>query len=382
VASTPSSDSWLNRAGRQWGGVALLALAGGSCLYGSLLSVITRAEPPPLDLNAAAEFLAEDANDQWRYLTLGFGDQAARLSVLTPAGTLDGAYHTARELPALRDSGLAQLDGAVWQAAGVAGLQPFLERAAGPDGWSVRWIFVAHPAYEPILRATGWRFDRALAPGLDLWRKDRVWPVAPWTLERPGPTPAARWWGVAPLAALALAAAVAALDDRRLRIAVTQAQAPLFAAIVLIFPIGWHEVVHVSQAPGVFLTYRGVLVFASDSVLIALLLAWLAGRWLFPAKTRPLRPGPPGILPAWVALTLAVALSVPRSTNPFLSTAFLVHLALLGGLYVYLQTESRAWRLVVPLLIAQIALQGTLGLLEFAEQSTAVLRPFHLPFVA
>ena len=75
-------------------GVWLLVI--GSALYGALLSVITHAEPRALNVTAAAEFLAEGANDQWRYLTLGFGDQAARLATLTTAGTIDGAYHTAR----------------------------------------------------------------------------------------------------------------------------------------------------------------------------------------------------------------------------------------------------------------------------------------------
>jgi O-antigen ligase len=241
---------------------------------------------------------------------------------------------------------------------------------------------VSHPAYEPLLRETGWKFDRTLARGLDLWRQDRVWPVAPWALARAGPTPAARWWGVAPLAALALAAGAAALDDERLRAALGRTQALLLAGIVLIFPIGWHEVVHVSRAPGVFLTYRGVLVFASDSVMFSLVLAWLAGRWLYPGRARPLRLGPPAIGLAWAGLALAVALSVPRSTDPWLSTAFFAHLVLLGGFYVYLQTEPGAWRLVMALFIVQLGLQGALGLLEFATQATTVLGPMRLPFVA
>jgi O-antigen ligase len=346
-----------------------------------LLSVVTRAQPPALDLLAVAEFLAEGANDQWRYLTLGFGDQAARLAALTPAGSLDGAYHTARELDALRESGLAQLDGLVWQPAGVEGLRPLLETMAGDEGWSVRWVFVAHPAYEPILRETGWVFDRTLAEGIDLWRKDRVWPVAPWTLERSGPNRAARWWGVVPLLAFGLAAGLARLGDRRLRVATEWSRRLLFAGLVLLFPIGWNEVVHVSQAPGVFLAYRGVLVFASDTLLLLLLLSWSVERWLFPGQARRLRFGPPLIGLAWIGLILAVGLSLSRSVDASISFAFLVHLVLLGALYLYLQTEPQAWRRIALLLVVQLVLQGTLGLTEFFVQSTNVLKPLHLPFV-
>ncbi|MBI3762420.1 MAG: O-antigen ligase family protein [Chloroflexi bacterium] len=354
-----------------------------SALYGSLLSVTKPAQPPAVDLLPVAEFLAEGANDQWRYLTLGFGDQAARLATLTTAGTPDGAYHTARELPALRASGLAQLDTVVWQPGGVDAARPFLTTAAAD--WSVRWVFVNHHGYEPLLRETGWRFVQIFGDGIELWRKDRVWPVAPWRLVKSGPTPAAQWWGIAPLAALCLAVLLGALSDEKLRCAARTMHTFLFYGLILVLPFGWHQVVSLNQSSSVFFTYRSVLVFAADFTLLSLLAMWLIDGWLSGdplARRRHVGWGATSVGLAGAGLLIAVALSVPRSIDPTLSTAFLLHLALLAGLYLYLQSETPQWRIVAALLMAQLGVQATLGLIEFAAQSTRVIEPLHLPFLA
>ncbi|MBT8323297.1 MAG: hypothetical protein KJO94_07460, partial [Eudoraea sp.] len=59
------------------------------------------AQPPKIKMLPLVNFLNQDQHDQWRYLTLGFGDQMAWLSAQTNALTVDGNYHSARRLPEL-----------------------------------------------------------------------------------------------------------------------------------------------------------------------------------------------------------------------------------------------------------------------------------------
>ncbi|MBI4314400.1 MAG: hypothetical protein HY679_00570 [Chloroflexi bacterium] len=217
-----------------WAGIALLPLAAlavdlyrpalatpktrplwfaaqaGFCLFAAFAARLAHAQPPPVDLNAVADFLRGPAQRGERFLTFGFGDQMARLSVLTDAATLDGTYFTARTIPEQRQSGLGALDGALWNPAGVRAVVPVLPTAGD---WGVRWAFVAHPAYESLLRQAGWEYDGLLTPGVQLWRNPG--PVATGRLSPAGHMPpnpvAAAWWGLAPLTTLILAIVAARL---------------------------------------------------------------------------------------------------------------------------------------------------------------------------
>ena len=115
---------------------------------------------------------------QWRYLTFGFGNQYTYLNLLTKATTIDGSYHTARTLPELRDSGIAEIDTAYWSSEGVAATRPILLRA-GEHG--VRWGFVDPTTLEvvkinwgelhrnpfiPLLNELGWKKIKTLDNGV------------------------------------------------------------------------------------------------------------------------------------------------------------------------------------------------------------------------
>jgi hypothetical protein len=160
-------------------------------------------QPKAVDMQPLADFLASGGRANWRYLTFGFGDQFARLSLLTEAATLDGSYHTARTLPELRASGIGQIDTAYWLAGGIAKLDPILQ-ASGKLG--VRWGF-ENPEnrefYTPVLERNGWITIGVLSNGVTVWENPDA--VLPPPVSPPGEDPlAAISWGVLPLLSLAV----------------------------------------------------------------------------------------------------------------------------------------------------------------------------------
>jgi hypothetical protein len=174
-------------------------------------SIWAAGQPPRLDMDPVVDFLNRGHRAEWRYLTFGFGDQLARLSVLTEATTIDGSYHTARQLPELRKSGLGKIDTAFWSDHGLDGLHPVLERA-GERG--VRWGFVHRPEYGPVLVQHGWLFLRTLENGVDVWlNPEASRPPQPSTEREPSRI-AAVSWGLLPLIVLAASAGLGVAEWR------------------------------------------------------------------------------------------------------------------------------------------------------------------------
>ena len=201
-------------AAHAWPGAAraapLLVLAI-AAFISALLATLVPMQPAALDMQPIVAFLSEGDRAQWRYLTFGFGDQLARLSMLTEATTIDGSYHTARELPELRASGIGQIDTAYWLPGGLQALDPILARA-GARG--VRWGFVNWRAYARVLARHGWVRLIRLANGVDVWEN-------PAALRPPPDGRAARanrldgvWWGTLPLAALAITVGLTGVRKR------------------------------------------------------------------------------------------------------------------------------------------------------------------------
>ena len=183
------------------------------CLFAAFSSVIIQAQPQEYDLETIARFLNQQSD---RYLTFGFGDQTAKLSVLTTAGTIDGSYFTARTMPELRQSGIGSLDGALWNPQGVGSIKPFLDRA---HQWGIRWVFTAHIDYTVAMINADWELMGEIAPGVLMWknrndvRTDWVSPAAQLT---PDPV-ASIWWGAAPLTTLAMAFSLTLFTAETLR---------------------------------------------------------------------------------------------------------------------------------------------------------------------
>ncbi len=189
------------------GGVLAMAL---TALYAGQLASLKPTQPPLLDLRPLIAFLEQEDVRPWRYVTFGFGDQMARLSLHTRAETMDGSYHTARPWPMLRESGLGSLDTAYWLPDGMERLERLL-------GWlgdmGVRWAFVNHPAYVPLLVRHGWRLQRVLANGVEAWENPGA--RTPEPSPRPPAHPlAAASWGLLPGLSLIGAMSCPALKRR------------------------------------------------------------------------------------------------------------------------------------------------------------------------
>jgi hypothetical protein len=192
--------------------ITAFAAMSASSILAVMMTTIRPTQPKPLDMQPIVAFLAQDDHSQWRYLTFGFGDQMARLSLLTDAATMDGSYHTARQLSELRTSGIGQIDAAYWTPIGVDGLDPILDRVSERG---VRWGFVNLRAYIPVLVRHGWRYLSTLTNNVEVWENpsaalpqdDQLDSVA-------GPITTVSW-GTLPLAALAATGTLAWLTRRR-----------------------------------------------------------------------------------------------------------------------------------------------------------------------
>jgi hypothetical protein len=84
-------------------------------------------QPQKIKILPIVNFLSQDSYDQWRYLTLGFGDQMAWLAAKTNAMSVDGNYHSARRLPELTTRPIERLENSKFKGvAGIGSLQQFL----------------------------------------------------------------------------------------------------------------------------------------------------------------------------------------------------------------------------------------------------------------
>jgi hypothetical protein len=149
-------------------------------------------------------FLNRDGHDAYRYVTLGFGSELAKVSTYSSAGSVDGDYNSARLLPEMTHYGSAQLTNAkFYGSAGMASLRAMLEHA---NRYGLKYVFVHDSYYEPLLTFAGWRKIETFNNGdITAWSKDDVPPAhridsdaipAPWQ---------GLLWGILPIAVSFLA---------------------------------------------------------------------------------------------------------------------------------------------------------------------------------
>lgn len=115
-----------------------------------------------------AKFL--DINSQWRYITLGFGNQRLLLNSKTTAETLDGGYNLAKTQPLLTESGVDNIDGTKYFPNGIQFLEKILSQESNKG---LKYVLSADSYYDPILR------DYGLQPifTIEGTRKVMVWEI-------------------------------------------------------------------------------------------------------------------------------------------------------------------------------------------------------------
>jgi hypothetical protein len=178
-------------------GLAIAAVA----TIGAALAWLT-ANPyrPTITMNVdpVIAFLNRDGHDSYRYLTLGFGNELARVSTYTNAGSVDGDYNSARLLPEMTHYGSAQLTNAkFYGSAGMASLRAMLEHA---NRYGLKYIFVHDRYYEPLLTFAGWRKIETFNNGdITAWSKDDVPPAHTIPSDAIPPAWMGLLWGTLPI---------------------------------------------------------------------------------------------------------------------------------------------------------------------------------------
>jgi hypothetical protein len=203
-------------------GLALAAIAtfGGALAW---LTVNPYRAKAIANVDPVVNFLNRDGHDAYRYITLGFGSELAKVSTYTTAGSVDGDYNSARLLPEMTHYGSAQLTNAkFYGSAGMASLRAMLEHA---NRYGLKYIFVHDSYYEPLLTFIGWRKIETFDNGeITAWSKEDVPPAhkiesdampAPWQ---------GFLWGTLPMGVSLLAILLELLFPARRR-------APVYVAV-------------------------------------------------------------------------------------------------------------------------------------------------------
>jgi hypothetical protein len=157
-----------------------------------------------LNVDSVVAFLNRDGHDQYRYLTLGFGNALSKVATYANAGSVDGEYNSARLLPEMTRYGAAQLTSAKYfGAAGMDSLRAMLQHG---NHYGLKFIFMHDPFYEPLLVFGGWRQVENYDSGaITVWSKDD----APPAREIPSDAVPAPWeglmWGILPIGSSFLA---------------------------------------------------------------------------------------------------------------------------------------------------------------------------------
>ena len=202
--------------------IAGLALAAVLSSAGALAWLYARPiQSSPFSIDEVVSFLNRDDHAKYRYITLGFGMQLARVGVLANASSVDGDYNSARLLPELMAGGSAQLTNAKYFRNGMEALRSMLKHA---DHYGLKYIFVRDRYYEPLLAFAGWRQAEVYDNGnVTLWSKEDV-PPAHKIIPPEGAVPTrlqSLLWGTLPMSTIVFALALLIAFPERRRMAET-----------------------------------------------------------------------------------------------------------------------------------------------------------------
>jgi hypothetical protein len=171
-----------------------------------------------LDVQPVIDFLNRDGHDQYRYLTLGFGSQLAKVGTYANAGTVDGDYNSARTLPEMTQYGAAQLTNSKYY--GIAGMESLRAMLRHAERYGIKWIFIRDRFYEPMVSFAGWRKVDAFNNGLiTLWMKDSIPPASRIESNAMPPLWHGILWGLLPIGTSFLAIAAVLLLPEPHRVA-------------------------------------------------------------------------------------------------------------------------------------------------------------------
>lgn len=196
-------------------GICTLAvLATVTCALAVAWSTYRPADGEDFKVDSVAAWLNRDGHDQYRYITLGFGNKIARLARMTDAGSVDGEWNSGRMLPELTRYGGGSLTSSKYF--GKPGLDALRAMLMHADHYGLKWVFVRDRYYDPLLAFAGWRpVDSLDDQTITVWSKDGVPPATPVNAPQIPPRWQGVMWGTLPFGSSILAILVLFLPEGR-----------------------------------------------------------------------------------------------------------------------------------------------------------------------
>jgi len=194
--------------------VGLTVLAGLTCALAVAWASYRPADAEVFDVTSVAAWLNRDGHDNYRYVTLGFGNKISRLAVLTDAGSVDGEWNSGRTLPELTKYGAAALTSSKYF--GQSGLDALTAMLRHADRYGLKWVFVHDSYYEPLLAFAGWRkVDELQDNTITIWSRDSVPPATPVNSALIPPPWQGLMWGTLPIGSSIFALLVLLIPEKR-----------------------------------------------------------------------------------------------------------------------------------------------------------------------
>jgi hypothetical protein len=194
--------------------VGLATAAAMSCAMAVGWATYRPADAEDFKVDTVATWLNRDGHDQYRYITLGFGNKIARLAMMTDAGSVDGEWNSGRMLPELTRYGAGALTSSKYF--GEAGLDALRAMLTHADHYGLKWIFVRDHYYDPLLAFAGWRpVDNLVDKTITVWSKDGVPPATPVNAPQMPPRWQGLMWGTLPFGSSILAILVLMIPEKK-----------------------------------------------------------------------------------------------------------------------------------------------------------------------
>jgi len=197
-----------------WAVVGLTTVAALTCALAVGWATYRPADAEDFNVDSVASWLNRDGHDQYRYVTLGFGNKIARLAMMTNASSVDGEWNSGRMLPELTRYGAGALTSSKYFGEpGLEALRGMLEHA---DHYGLKWVFVRDRYYDPLLSFAGWRqVDSLENKTIIVWSKDGVPPALPVNARQMPPRWQGLMWGILPFGSSLLAILVVLIPGKR-----------------------------------------------------------------------------------------------------------------------------------------------------------------------
>jgi hypothetical protein len=194
--------------------VSLGLLAAITCALAVGWTTYHPADAEEFDVRPAAAWLNRDGHDQYRYITLGFGNKISRLAMMTDAGSVDGEWNSGRMLPELTRYGGGALTSSKYF--GKPGLDALRAMLTDADHYGLKWVLVRDHFYDPLLAFAGWRpVDHLNDETITVWSKDGVPPATALNAPQMPPHWQGLMWGIFPFGSSILAILVLLIPEKR-----------------------------------------------------------------------------------------------------------------------------------------------------------------------